>query len=190
MGDSGHLISDKLLVERILRGSTQAFAVVVKDTERLVAQIVRKLVPNEEDQKDLVQDIYLKAYQNLSSFKFQSRLSTWIGTIAYNASVNYLEKKKIQLYDIDLVHENNLVSPDCIETGIFTIESNQILMKEIDKFPPLYKTLISLYYIEELPNKEIAKITNLPEGTIKSYLYRARKLLKESMENNYKNAIL
>ncbi|SHE38765.1 RNA polymerase sigma factor [Pedobacter caeni] len=186
MGNESNLFSDKLLVEKILSGNTQDFAMVVKNTERLVAQIVRKMVANQEDQKDLVQDIYLKAYQSLPSFKFQSKLSTWIATIAYNRNINYLEKKKIPLCDIDSVQESNFALQENVEKGIFKKETAQILNNEINKLPPLYKTLISLYHIEELPNREIAEITGLPEGTIKSYLYRARKILKENIENNYK----
>ena len=186
MGNESYSFSDKLLVEKVLSGNTQAFAMIVKNTERLVAQIVRKMAENEEDQKDLVQDIYLKAYQNISSFKFQSKLSTWIGTIAYNTTINYLEKKKILLYEIDLITENKFAHSENAEKEISKKETTQQLNNEINKLPPLYKTLISLYHIEELPNKEIAEITNLPEGTIKSYLYRARKILKDNIENNYK----
>jgi RNA polymerase sigma factor, sigma-70 family len=65
-------------------------------------------------------------------------------------------------------------------------ETLAILNAEIDKLPPLYKTLITLYHLEELPNKEIADITNLPEGTIKSYLSRARKILKDNINRHYK----
>src|SRR5690606_1465018 len=132
-----------------------------------------------EDQKDLVQDIYLKAFQRLSSFQFQSKLSTWIAAIAYNTSISYLEKKKIPLYELDLVQENKFGHSETIEKEIFKKEIKQILSQEIHKLPPLYQTLISLYHLEELPNKEISEITHLPEGTIKSYLYRARKILKE-----------
>lgn len=186
MNNESNLFSDKLLVEKVLSGNTQAFAMIVKNTERLVAQIVRKMTTNEEDQKDLVQDIYLKTYQNISSFKFQSKLSTWIGTIAYNTTINYLEKKKIPLYDIDSLHENKFIQPENAEKQIINKENAQMLNNEINNLPPLYKTLVSLYHIEELPNKEIAEITNLPEGTIKSYLYRARKILKDNIESNYK----
>ena len=188
MNNENNLFSDKLIVEKIVSGNTQAFAIVVKNTERLVAQIVRKMVNNQEDQKDLAQEIYLKVYQNISSFKFQSKLSTWIGTIAYNATINHLEKKKIALYDIDTMHENIFVQNETIEKEIFKKELVQLLNTEIDKLPALYKTLISLYHIEELTNKEISEITNLPEGTIKSYLYRARKILKDNLENNYKKS--
>lgn len=187
MNNEINLFSDKLIVEEVLSGNTQAFAIIVKNTERLVAQIVRKMTSSEEDQKDLAQDIYLKAYQNISSFKFHSKLSTWIGTIAYHTTLNYLEKKKISLYDIDLMHENKFAHSENVEKEIFKNETAEILNNEINKLPPLYKTLISLYHIEELPIKELAEITNLPEGTIKNYLFRARKILKDNIENNYKN---
>lgn len=190
MNNDSQSFSDKILVEKVLSGNTQAFAIIVKQTERLVAQIVRKMITNEEDQKDLVQEIYLKVYQRINTFRFQSKLSTWIGSIAYHTSINYLEKKKIPLYDIDALHENTFVQHDNAEKKLFRNETSNILNSEINKLPPIYKTLISLYHIEELPNKEIAEITGLPEGTVKSYLYRARKILKENIESNFKDQLL
>ncbi|MCB0710568.1 MAG: sigma-70 family RNA polymerase sigma factor, partial [Chitinophagaceae bacterium] len=80
--------------------------------------------------------------------------------------LNYLEKKKIALVDIDSGHENKFVHYENSEKEMHKDETVQILNNEINKLPPLYKTLISLYHIEELPNKEIAEITGLPEGTI------------------------
>jgi RNA polymerase sigma factor (sigma-70 family) len=180
------IFPERLLIEKVLSGDTHAFAILVKNTERLVAQIVRKMVVNEDDQKDIVQEIYLKAFKNLSNFKFQSKLSTWIGTIAYNASVNYLEKKKISFSAIDNFIENSYHNYENIESEILRKEKIHALNNEINKLSPLYKTLLSLYHIEELSNKEISEITNLPEGTIKSYLYRARNILKNELNKNYK----
>ncbi len=73
MNNDSQSFSDKILVEKVLSGNTQAFAIIVKQTERLVAQIVRKMITNEEDQKDLVQEIYLKVYQRINTFRFQSK---------------------------------------------------------------------------------------------------------------------
>jgi RNA polymerase sigma-70 factor (ECF subfamily) len=72
-----------------------------------------------------------------------------------------------------------------VETRLIRKELNNILEKEIDKLPPVYRTLLSLYR-EELSNEEMVQITGLPEGTIKSYLFRARKTLKENILTNYK----
>lgn len=182
--------SDKVIVAKILSGNTQEFAIVVKSTEKLVTQIVRKMVAYENDQKDLVQDIYLKAYQNLSFFQFKSKLSTWIANIAYNTTINYLQKKKIPIVEIGPDLENKTTSSEKTELEFFKKESLEILNNEINKLSPLYKTLINLYHLEELPIKEISDITNLPEGTIKSYLSRARTTLKDNMIHYYKNEIV
>lgn len=179
--------SDKAIVNNILNGNIRDFAAVVKSTEKLVAQIVRKMTTNEDDQKDLVQDIYLKAYKNLPTFQFKSKLSTWIANIAYNTTVNYLQKKRIPIIGIENTIETNFPITDNPELATIKAEAVEILNAEIAKLPPLYKTLITLYHLEELPNKEISEITNLPEGTIKSYLYRARKILKDNINHHYKN---
>ncbi|NOU38219.1 MAG: sigma-70 family RNA polymerase sigma factor [Ferruginibacter sp.] len=187
MNNESNHFSDKIIITNILNGKIQDFAIVVKNTEKLVAQIVRKMTTNEDDHKDLVQDIYLKAYQNLSSFQFKSKLSTWIANIAYNTTVNYLQKKKIPVTDIENSIENKFIVTENPEFETIKKETMKMLAKELDKLPPLYKTLITLYHLEELSNKEIAEITNLPEGTIKSYLSRARKILKDNINYHYKN---
>ncbi len=186
INESNHS-SDKVIVTNILNGNIQDFAVVVKTTEKLVAQIVRKMTTNEDDQKDLVQDIYLKAYQNLASFHFKSKLSTWIANIAFNTTLNYLQKRRIRIIGIENTIEHNFTINDNPELATIKTETVEILNSEISKLPPLYKTLITLYHLEELHNKEIAEITGLPEGTIKNYLFRARKILKDNINHHYKS---
>ena len=186
MGDEKSLSSDKAIVAKILSGNTQDFAVIVKSTEKLVTQIVRKMTVNQDDQKDLVQDIYLKVYQNLSSFQYKSKLSTWVANIAYNTTITYLQKKKIPILDIETTLESKSTLSENIEMEIFKKETLEILNIELNKLPPLYKTLLTLYHLEELSNREISDITELPEGTIKSYLYRARKILKDNINHHFK----
>ena len=190
MSNQNYHFSDKAIVTNILNGNIQDFAIVVKSTEKLITQIVRKMTLNEDDQKDLVQEIYLKAYQYLPSFQFKSKLSTWIANIAYNTTINYLQKKKIKVIGIEEITERNFKVLENAELETIKTEEAKILHAAIAKLPLLYKTLITLHHLEELPNKEISEITNLPEGTIKSYLYRARKILKDSINQHYKNISL
>lgn len=193
-----HQAADKELVEQVLTGDRNAFAKVIKNTEALVAMIVFKMIANRGDRKDLVQDIYLKAFHGLSGFRFKSKLSTWIGQIAYHTCLHYLEKKKLLLLDqmdngeetsiqtLEQLSNRNLSSSgNEIETLLSRKELIDILEKEIDRLPPVYRTLLVLYR-EELNNEEMMQITGLPEGTIKSYLFRARKTLKENILTNYK----
>ena len=178
---------DRSLVNRVLHGNTYAFADIVENTEGLVAQIVFKMVNNPEDRKDIVQDIYLRAYEGLKDFRFHSKLSTWIGRIAYNACINHLEKKKLLPGSFeDPKYEERETSGIESEALFSKKELETILATAIEQLPPVYKTLITLYHQEELTYIEIAQITGLPQGTVKSYLFRARKQLKDHLLNQYK----
>jgi len=182
-----HNLSDKHLVEKSLSGDTQAFCLVIKNTENLVAQIVFKMISNPDDRKDIAQDIYLKAFKNLGTFKFQSKLSTWIAQISYNTCLDHLRKKKLSFPGtIDDENEINDPVSDDTSTLIRQRELSGILKAVIEQLPPVYKILITLYHNEELSYEEIIQITGLPEGTVKSYLSRARKALKNSLLLSYK----
>ncbi|HEX3079073.1 MAG TPA: sigma-70 family RNA polymerase sigma factor [Puia sp.] len=191
---TGNNPADKHLVDRVLRGDTRAFGIIIKNTESLVAQIVFKLIPVAEDRKDLAQDIYLKAFHNLAGFKFQSKLSTWIARIAYNSCLSWLEKKKLvlpgNLHEDEEIHES---SPPGIysyvesnsEKNLSQKELSLILRKEMEGLPAIYQTLITLFHHESMTYGELSQITGLPEGTVKSSLFRARKKLKENLLSKY-----
>ncbi|MBF9221349.1 RNA polymerase sigma factor [Hymenobacter ruricola] len=185
--------SDQYLVEQVLQGDTARFGEIVNRTKGLVTQIVFKLIPHPADRPDLAQDIYLKAFRHLAGFRHQAKLSTWIGQIAYNTCLHYLEKKRLLLPGEPGLEAAETgpgapallaVAPE-VEARLFGQDLTAVLAAEIDKLPPLYKTLIGLYHQQELSYAEIAHITSLPEGTVKSYLFRARKALKESIEATY-----
>jgi len=195
----GNIQADQELVGKVLDGDTNAFVTVIQNTEGLVTQIIFKMISNTEDRKDIAQDIYLKAYKSLTGFRHQSKLSTWIAQIAYNTCFTYLEKKKLVLLDMysgnndekddqpelaDKKLIGNLFSQT--ENDIFQRELNEILKTEIELLSPLHKTLITLYHNEEMSYEEISRITELPEGTVKSYLFRARKSLRDNLLRKYK----
>jgi RNA polymerase sigma-70 factor (ECF subfamily) len=91
--------TDHELVGRVLRGDTAAFEHIVRCTEGLVARLVFKMIRHPVDRPNLAQEVYLKAFKNLAGFKFQAKLSTWVGQIAYNTCLHYLEKKQLVLLD-------------------------------------------------------------------------------------------
>ena len=185
--NTGNNATDKYLVEKVLSGDNAAFAGIIKNTEALVAQIVFKMIGGSEDRKDLAQDIYLKVYKNLAGFKFRAKLSTWIAQVSYNTCLDHLRKKKLILPGT-LEEENEMKYPVAEDLHFFIQqrELSVLLKNEIEQLPPVYRTLITLYHNEELSYEEIAQITGLPDGTIKSYLFRARKTLKNNLLLNYK----
>ncbi|TMI91463.1 MAG: sigma-70 family RNA polymerase sigma factor [Bacteroidetes bacterium] len=191
--------TDRELVDRILRGETNAFGIIIKNTENLVAKLIFDMIASESDRKDIAQDVYIKAYQKLPGFKFQSKLSTWIGQICYNTCIDHLRKKKLVLAEsifetetdpsndiLDMMNtaQGNFDEP--VDTFVIGKDISEIVKKKIEKLPVIYKTLISLYHKEELSYEEIGTITGLPAGTVKSYLFRARRELKNDLLLHYK----
>lgn len=191
---------DRNLVKSVLEGNSIAFETIIVNTQGLVIQIIYKMIKNPRDREDLAQEVYLKVFNKLSSFKFNSKLSTWIGSITYNTCLNFLEKKKIPILNVideegneswDIIDKSIISnSANQTENYIFKKERAQILQLEIEKLPPVYKTIVTLFHKEELSYEEISKITNLPEGTLKNYLFRARKKLRENLLNTYKKSDL
>ncbi len=184
------LANTKLLVNNILSGETNGFNEIIENYKRLVSHIVFKMVPNNFDREDLCQDVFVKVYQNLGKFKFESKLSTWIARIAYNRCINFLEKKKVPLFD-DVV-KNEEITVDSMESNVKTPEAvveernlSDILNSEINQLPKQYQLIVTLYHIDELTYEEIGKITGMPDGTVKSHLFRGRKLLKDRLVLKY-----
>jgi len=188
---------EKILIDRVLSGSQPAFVELIKKYERLVYHIIFRLVRNKQHHEDLGQDVFIKVYTNLKKFKGDSKLSTWIARIAYNTSLNFLEKKRVSLLD-DLI--DNSDDEDFSTSALENVSSEgdlpDLLLEKnvgagqlqdaINLLPAKFKAVLTLYHMEEMKYKEIAVITDLPEGTVKSYLFRARKMLKDSLLKNYK----
>lgn len=190
-------VTDQQLVAQVLGGNTAVFGQLVQRTEGLVAQLVFKMVRHPADRPDIAQEVYLKVFKNLAGFKFQAKFSTWVGQIAYNTCLHYLEKKQLVLLDPaesgpDDASDESRRTPPLVagpdsdpETALFDQDLAGILGTAIEQLPPLYRTLISLYHQQELSYEEIAQITSLPDGTVKNYLFRARKLLKQQLLARY-----
>ncbi len=89
-----NMYEDRELVNKILNGNKQAFSLLVKQYEKLVWRLVSRMVLDEDELKDICQEIFIKIYINLEKFKFDSKLSTWIATISYRLTLNHLKKSK------------------------------------------------------------------------------------------------
>jgi RNA polymerase sigma-70 factor (ECF subfamily) len=192
---------EKQLVERIVSGDLGAFQQFIEEYQRLVTHMVFRMILNEADREEICQDIFLKIYQNLKNFQFQSKLSTWISKITYNTCINYLKKKKALLYDDLQIQENDsfdsptenkqngstqlkgkLPLPD---EAVISNEISEMLYRELNQLPVNYRTIITLYHLDNLNYEEISEITGIPMGTVKSHLFRARKLLKNKLLQKY-----
>ena len=177
------------VVKKILAGDTEAFRTLIMAYQRLVKHIVFRMVRNETDREDLCQDVFIKVYQNLAGFHFESKFSTWVAKIAYNTCINHLKKKKVPLFN-DLLPaeepiENSLSDQDSADAFALSTDINARLQREIEKLPVQLRTILTLYHLDEMSYAEMAEVLGLPDGTVKNYLYRARKLLKDRLSAKY-----
>jgi len=183
------MYTERDLVNTILSGDNNAFTTLVQRYERLVWHIVMKLTDDQDTIKDISQEVFIRVFQKLKDFGFRSKLSTWIATVAYRTAVNELKKKNFRISHETLeIHEwqeqfIDRVHPENIATQK---ELKQIIFQAIERLPKQYKLVLTLYHMEDFNYKEISEITQMPEGTVKNYLFRARKLLKEMLKKKLK----
>ena len=186
-------IDDKDLIIRILIGHKKSFEELINRYQKLVVSIVMRFTNNQYDREEVSQEIFIKVYQNLSHFRFQSKLSTWIGKVAYNHCLNYV-KKNSKYAETDLIEEaeefkdldRSYQKLDLFENEIEKKEIHSLVIEQLNQLPKLYQTILNLFHMQEMSYAEISEILSLPEGTVKSYLFRSRKLLKEKLLSSYK----
>lgn len=177
------MFNEKEIISRILKKDLRAFELLVKQYEKLVFHVVGRMLKDEQDKEDVSQEVFIKVHQSLGNFQFKSKLSTWIARIAYLTAIDYLKKyKKINSTEVLDDLENYHFTRDSPDTVVEKKEISNYVNKLIEMMPEQYRIVITLYHLNEFSYQEIEEITGMPEGTIKSYLFRGRKLLKEKLE--------
>lgn len=179
--------ADRALVEAVLARAPGAFERLVATYQGLCWHIVNRMVRHADDTHELCQEVFLRVHLRLHQFRFQSALRTWIGQVAYSIALRHLERKRIAMVETasgdDNVELLDQVSDEFdLETASADAELFAALHNEIEALPPVPRTVLTLYHLDELPIVEIAGITGLAEGTIKSHLFRSRALLRQRLE--------
>lgn len=146
--------------------------------------MVGRVVQVQEDMEDVCQEVFIKVYKELGTFRHEARISTWIATIAYRVAINYLNKKKSHKtinFDNIISLENRYSSQNTPDKVYFDTELGTMIRKMIESLPVNYRTVVTLYHLQEFTYNEISEITGMPEGTVISYLFRARKIIQEKL---------
>ncbi len=177
------------LVAAVLARVPGAFERLVREYQGLCWHIVHRMVRHPEDARDLCQEAFLRVHERLHQFRHESALKSWIGQVAYSVAKRHLERLQIPLAEPaasdgqDGASLLDRIGDDFdLETACADLQVQQLLHTLIESLPPLQRTLLTLYHLDELPIAEIATITGLVEGTIKSHLLRTRRQLRELLE--------
>lgn len=184
---------DRILVERAQAGDTRAFDDLVRKYTPKLYGLVYNMTSNRDDTADLLQEVFAKAYRSLKRFMGKSSFYTWIYSIAVNMTLNFLKKRgrytKVSLDDVDNGIQND---PDFIkittanrdtvrEVNIHELQKR--LNDALQRLSEDHRTVVTLYDVQGLQHNEIAKILGVSEGTVRSRLFYAHRLLQSYLED-------
>lgn len=169
---------DIYYIHQVKSGKTNAFLHIVRRYRRMIFTIVNKIIPNEEEAEDLVQEIFIKVFQKLDKFKEQSEFATWIYRIAYNTTISQTRKRKYEFSSIEGVFEN--FPEQEIDDSINYIEREKrlnyldIVLKKLSAEDTL---MITMFYLEDFSIRGISEVTGHNENNVKVKLHRIRKFM-------------
>ena len=177
---------DQLYINKVINGDTNAFAYLVDNYKNMVFSLAFKMTKNREEAEEISQDTFIKAFKNLHKFKGDSKFSTWLYRIAYHACLDAIKKNKNHNNSVEIneITYNQIKSVDNILQGIERKERAKVMNDCLLKMPEEERSILWMFYFDELSLKEIIEVTNLSEANLKVKLYRARKGLLAIVEEN------
>jgi RNA polymerase sigma-70 factor (ECF subfamily) len=177
-------MDDNSLIDNILSGQKEYYQQLIERYQNKIYNYVHKILQNRTEAEDITQETFIKAYFALKSFKKEFKFSTWLYKIATNLCWNFLKKNKTINLENSIFERFESQDKSAIEK-IEKEDESSVIHESIKKLLPKYRIVITLFYFDGLSLKEISRVLNLPEGTIKTHLYRAKNNLKEIIEEAY-----
>ena len=182
---------DWAIVQRVQTGEVSAFNQLVQKYRQSLFSIIYNMTGNREDATDIAQEAFIKAFQSIKQFRGQASFYTWIYRIAVNSSITFIKRAKKQRFINYETIDETLVSSDILEyftaktkteKGALLKELQEKLNEALQKLSPKHRIVVILHEVEGMNHKEIADITKTSEGTVRSRLHYAKKMLQAYLQ--------
>jgi RNA polymerase sigma-70 factor (ECF subfamily) len=176
-------LTDVEIIESVKKGNQADYAVLIDRYKNKAFTMLKRMLKNDFDAEEVLMDCFLKAYNNISSFKFESKFSTWFYRIVYNSALTKLSSSKrkteSEMNSIDDLHylESKYLADDFIK-----VENSILIKKIINELPPKNAAVISMFYLEEFSTEEISDVLQISVANVKVILHRSRNMLREIIE--------
>lgn len=183
---------DEAIVARVRAGEVQLFELLMRRHNQRVFRVVRGIVHRDDEAEDVMQDAYVRAYDHLHEFRGESRFSTWLTRIAVHEALARLRREK-RFESLDLGEEHSAVMPSepahSPEQRAHDAELRAVLQRSVDELPDDFRAVFVLREVEQLSGAETAECLGIPEDTVKTRLFRARKRLQDSLQRSFDDAL-
>ena len=183
--------SDEELVERAKQGDRRAFRMLVDRHKRMVFNVAWRMLRNREDAEDAAQEAFLRAFRSMRTFRGQAKFSSWLVQIAVNICLSFVESVHAKQTFVELLEEADGTDSYFIdgemnpEDIVARKDFGERIRALVGTLPPRYLAVITLYYLEERSYQEVAEILEIPLGTVKTHLHRAKECLRKSIMEHY-----
>lgn len=177
--------TDAELVQRVRKGETRLFAELVARYQDPVFAMASRFVSAPGDAEDVAQEAFLRAFRGLEGFKGEARFSTWLYRITWNLCADWLRRHRRSGRGTQSSLEDGAELADGrvdLEGGLLASEEKRKVREALDALDEKYRTVVVLLYYQKLSYEEIASVLDVPVKTVETRLYRARRILKESLE--------
>jgi RNA polymerase sigma factor (sigma-70 family) len=186
---------DSEIIALALAGDNRGYQRLMDKYHDAIFNFIFRMIREREQVEDLTQEAFIKAFASLGSFNDEYAFSTWLYKIATNNSIDYIRKKKLQMFSIDKPIESRdsdfsfELPDDSYEADRELITGQRVAMlnEAIDQLPEKYRMVIRLRHVEERSYEEIAKQLKLPIGTVKAHIFRARELLYKQLKGRIRH---
>jgi len=168
--------TDSEIIDDIRRGSKQAYARLIDRYKGRGMMLAVRMLRNHQDAEEALQDAFVRAYNGLDRFEGTAKFGTWFYRILYNVCLTRIGKRKSELQAEEFDDEREYEAPEPAE-GYDARDMVEFVRRVLETLPKKYATILSLFYLQDLSHEEICEVTQLPLGTVKVHLFRARALL-------------
>ncbi|HOE65496.1 MAG TPA: RNA polymerase sigma factor [Candidatus Hydrogenedentes bacterium] len=171
--------TDAQLVTRAKEGDAAAFSSLILRHQRIVYNLAFRFMRNATQAEDMAQEAFLKAFRLLEGFRGDSSFSTWLYRVTCSVCLTELDRRKRRgEVDLQPIHDR----AETIRSSHADADEAELIRRCVTKLPEKYAQVLTLYYLQEIPYEDLAKIMGAPQGTLKTWMHRARNCLREIVE--------
>jgi RNA polymerase sigma-70 factor (ECF subfamily) len=178
-------LSDQEIIDSVIKGNDSDYSILVDRYKNKAFSMLKRLLKNELDAEEVLQDCFLKAYNSLKNFKGEAKFSTWFYKIVYNTALTKLSSKKRKIEsEMSSVEDHFNLESDYGTVNIEKKDFSEFMQSMIDRLPERYSGIISMFYLSEMSIEEISEVMQISVSNVKVMLHRSRNSLRDIILKN------